>query len=64
MTDGDAGGTGPVELAGRAPSSLARGAAAELFVASRIALLGFRVYRPLADDRGWTWWSTSVEAAT
>ncbi|MHC6214680.1 DUF4365 domain-containing protein [Rhodococcus ruber] len=52
MTDDDVVGTGPVELGGRAPSSLARGAAAELFVASRIALLGFQVYRPLADDRG------------
>ncbi|MGW5300710.1 hypothetical protein ACWEQV_20925 [Rhodococcus aetherivorans] len=52
MTDEGAAGTGPVELGGRAPSALARGAAAELFVAGRVALLGFQVYRPLADDRG------------
>jgi len=45
-------GAEPVELGGRAPSSIARGAAAELFVAGRIALLGYQVYRPLADDRG------------
>lgn len=35
-----------------APAKLALGAAAELLVASRIALLGYQVYRPLADDRG------------
>lgn len=35
-----------------APTKLAMGAAAELLVASRIALLGYQVYRPLADDRG------------
>lgn len=34
------------------PTKLAMGAAAELLVASRIALLGYQVYRPLADDRG------------
>lgn len=34
------------------PEKLALGAAAELLVASRIALLGYQVYRPLADDRG------------
>lgn len=39
----------PVELA---PTKLAIGAAAELLVASRFALLGYQVYRPLADDRG------------
>lgn len=39
-------------LGGRAPSHLGLGAAGELLVASRIALLGFQVYRPLADDRG------------
>lgn len=44
--------SGPVELGGRAPSSLALGAAAELLVAGRIALQGYQVYRPLADDRG------------
>ncbi|ETT28832.1 hypothetical protein RR21198_5807 [Rhodococcus rhodochrous ATCC 21198] len=52
MTNDDVAGTEPVQLGGRAPSSLARGAAAELFVAARIALLGYQVYRPLADDRG------------
>ncbi|RBA36840.1 hypothetical protein DQ226_08640 [Dietzia maris] len=34
------------------PEKLALGAAAELLIASRIALLGYQVYRPLADDRG------------
>ncbi len=34
------------------PAKLALGAAAELLIASRIALLGYQVYRPLADDRG------------
>lgn len=34
------------------PRKLALGAAAELLIASRIALLGYQVYRPLADDRG------------
>ncbi|MBB1032370.1 DUF4365 domain-containing protein [Dietzia sp. SLG310A2-38A2] len=34
------------------PQKLALGAAAELLIASRIALLGYQVYRPLADDRG------------
>jgi hypothetical protein len=40
------------ELGGRAPAHLSLGAAGELLVASRIALLGYQVYRPLADDRG------------
>lgn len=40
------------ELGGRAPGHLALGAAGELLVASRIALFGYQVYRPLADDRG------------
>lgn len=39
-------------LGGRAPDHLALGAAGELLVASRIALFGYQVYRPLADDRG------------
>ena len=34
------------------PEKLALGAAAELLMASRLALLGYQVYRPLADDRG------------
>lgn len=34
------------------PTKLALGAAAELLIASRFALLGYQVYRPLADDRG------------
>jgi hypothetical protein len=34
------------------PEKLALGAAAELLIASRVALLGYQVYRPLADDRG------------
>lgn len=34
------------------PEKLALGAAAELLIASRLALLGYQVYRPLADDRG------------
>jgi hypothetical protein len=33
-------------------SHLALGAAGELFVAGTFALLGYQVYRPLADDRG------------
>lgn len=39
-------------LGGRAPGHLGLGAAGELLFASRIALFGFQVYRPLADDRG------------
>lgn len=34
------------------PAKLVLGAAAELLVASKLALLGYQVYRPLADDRG------------
>jgi hypothetical protein len=40
------------ELGGRAPGHLGLGAAGELLFASRIALFGYQVYRPLADDRG------------
>ncbi|MDG5483348.1 hypothetical protein [Mycolicibacterium gadium] len=39
-------------LGGRAPGHLGLGAAGELLFASRIALFGYQVYRPLADDRG------------
>jgi len=39
-------------MGGRAPGHLGLGAAGELLVASRIALFGYQVYRPLADDRG------------
>lgn len=41
-------------LGGRAPGHLGLGGAAggELLFASRIALFGYQVYRPLADDRG------------
>lgn len=39
-------------LGGRAPGHLGLGAAGELLVASRLALFGYQVYRPLADDRG------------
>jgi len=39
-------------LGGRAPGHLGLGAAGELLFASRIALYGYQVYRPLADDRG------------
>lgn len=49
---GDASNGNADGLGGLGPSKLAIGAAAELLVASRIALLGYQVYRPLADDRG------------
>jgi hypothetical protein len=42
----------PPALGGRAPGHLGLGAAGELLFASRIALFGYQVYRPLADDRG------------
>src|SRR5699024_1705654 len=34
------------------PEKLALGAAAALSIASRVARVGYQVYRPLADDRG------------
>jgi hypothetical protein len=39
-------------MGGRAPGHLVLGAAGELLFASRLALFGYQVYRPLADDRG------------
>lgn len=44
--------SGQPALGGRAPGHMSLGAAGELLVASRIALFGYQVYRPLADDRG------------